>query len=137
MLEIGDKLACLENATVLDDGERVAFTVKGSTGKQMRVHCPLAEIGDVFSFLGHLAKAAGEARNAPTPPVPHTHNYLAPVPAQGIGFQAGDHPDRTLLVVRLFGFDLAFEIQSNELARLADDISRIARTLSAGGNQCQ
>lgn len=61
-----------------------------------------------------------------------THNFLSPVPARGIGFQAGRSPEETLLVVRLSGFDMAFQIQSSGLASLADELGRIARTLSAG-----
>jgi hypothetical protein len=47
----GNKLAGFEDAMVFDNGEEVAFTVKASTGKQIRVHCPLAELGDIFSYL--------------------------------------------------------------------------------------
>ena len=133
----GEKLLRFENAMYFDNGETVAFTIKTSAGKQLRVHCPIAELGDIFSYLGELAKAAGEARIAPIPPIPQTQNYLAPIPAQGIGFQAGPTLDETLVVVRLFGFDFAFQIQSSGLARLADDVARIARTLSAGGSQVQ
>jgi hypothetical protein len=130
----GEKLMCLEDAAVFDDGEIVAFTIKSETGKQLRLNCSLPEIGDICSFLATAAKAAGEMRNAPTPPFPHGHNYLAPVPSQGIGFQAGANPGETLLVVRLFGFDMAFSVPSSALVRMADELGRIARTLSAGGN---
>jgi hypothetical protein len=129
----GEKLMCLEDPAVFDDGETVAFTIKNATGKQMRVNCSLPEIGDICSFLGTVAKAAGEIRNAPTPPFPHGHNYLAPIPAQGIGFQAGANLGETILVMRLFGFDMAFSVESSGLARIADEVARIARTLSAEG----
>jgi hypothetical protein len=72
------------------------------------VNCPLPELGDIFSFLGHLAKVAAETQDKEDPPLPAGHNYLAPIPAQGMGFQAGNSPDETLLVMRLFGFDMAF-----------------------------
>ena len=133
MIGPGDKLAALEDATILENGERIAFTIKTSEGRQMRVNCSLAEIGDIFSFLGQAAKEAGMTKDAPSPPPSGAYNHLAPVPAQGIGFQAGQQPDSTLLVMRLFGFDMAFEVPSSGLVRLADDIARIARTLSASG----
>ncbi len=104
----GEKLLCLEDAAVFDEGNTVAFTIKSETGKQLRLNCSLPEIGDVCSFLGRAAKAAGEIRNAPAPVFPHGHNYLAPIPAQGIGFQAGADASETILVMRLFGFDMAF-----------------------------
>ncbi len=128
----GDKLGRFDDAMAFDDGEVVAFTVNAANGKQLRVHCPLAELGDIFSYLGQLAKAAGEMRGVPMPPIPQTHNYLAPVPVEGIAFQAGTQPDETLLVMRLSGFDMAFAVSSSGLVALADDVQRIALTLSAG-----
>lgn len=134
----GDKLAGFEDAMSCDDGETVAFTVKTATGKKLRVNCPLAELGDIFNYLGLLAKAAGEARNVPTPPIPQAHqSYLAPIPVEGIGFAAGAGPDETLLLMRFSGFDMAFAVSSSGLVALADDIRRIALTLSAGGRQPQ
>ena len=133
----GRKLRQLSDAAVFDDGETVRFCVDAFGTKKLDVFCPVAQLGDIFSFLGHLAKAAGEARDAPTPPLPHGHNYLAPLPAQRVGFQAGSTPDETLLVVRLFGFDMAFAAPSSGLARMADELGRIARTLSAGSPKPQ
>jgi len=133
----GRKLRQLSDAAVFDDGETVGFCVDAFGTKKLDVFCSIAELGDIFSFLGNLAKAAGDLRAAPTPPMPQAHNYLAPVPAQGAGFQAGSTPDETLLVVRLFGFDMAFAVPSSGLARIADELGRIARTLSAGPSRPQ
>jgi hypothetical protein len=132
----GDKLAALEDGAASDDGD-LAFTVKTTSGKAMRVHCPLAELGDIFAFLGQLAKAGGEMRNVPMPSAPQTQNYLAPIPSKGIAFQAGTHPGETLIVMRLTGFDMAFAVPSKGLVTLADDIRRIALTLSSGGGDHQ
>jgi hypothetical protein len=133
----GDKFAGLDDAMVFDNGETVAFTIQTATGKQMRVNCAVAELGDVFSYLGQIAKAAGEARSVSTLPKPQAHNYLAPVPAQAIGLQAGDRPDETLLVIRLFGFDMAFAVPTSGIVRLADDFVRAGYKLSPGSNQVQ
>jgi hypothetical protein len=133
----GEKLAGLGDAMSFDNGEVVAFTVKATTGKAMRVHCPIAELGDIFSYLGQLAKSAGEMRNVSMPPIPQSQNYLAPIPASAIGFQAGAGPDETLIVMRLSGFDMAFAVPSSGLVALAEDIRRIALTLSSGGGNPQ
>jgi hypothetical protein len=135
MLGTGDKFSTLVDAVVLPGGGRVAFTIKTVSGKELRVNCALAELGDIFSYLGTLAKAAGEARNAPEPLNLQTHNYLAPIPAQGIGLQAGEKSGETLLVVRLAGFDMAFSVESSGIVRLADEFVRKAHTLSAGKDQ--
>jgi hypothetical protein len=134
---VGHKLKTLSSAAVLNEGEDVAFTVETEDGRRLVLNCSLPEIGDIFNFLGHLAKAAGEERTVPVPTPPAGYNYLAPVPATGIGFQGGTTPDETLLVIRLAAFDLAFSVPSSGLARLADEIGRMARTLSAGSGKPQ
>ncbi len=137
MNERGEKIVRFLNAGVLDDGQSVAFTIETEDGNQYPLNCPLSELGDIFNFLGLLAKGAGEVRNAPPPPKSSTYNYLAPIPAVGIGFAAGKTADQTLLIVRLSGFDMAFGFESSGLTALADDIARIARTLSAGSGRPQ
>jgi hypothetical protein len=134
---VGGKLLRLSDGAVFNDGEYVVFTVVRHDGKKLRVNCSLPELGDTFCFLGQLARIATESQDKDTPRVPEGHNYLAPIPAQGMGFQAGDSPDETLLVMRLFGFDLGFSVPSNVLVEVADDIARIARTLSAGSGKPQ
>jgi hypothetical protein len=134
---IGGKLLHISEGTPFNDGENVAFTITRHDRKKLRVNCPLAELGDVFTYLGHLAEAAAEAQDREDPPFPAGHDYIAPIPAQAVGFQAGNSPDMTLLIVRLFGFDMAFSVPSNALAEHADDLARIARTLSAGSGRFQ
>ena len=114
-----------------DDGEAVAFRIERVDGEILDVSCSLPEIGDIFNFLGSLAKDAGELRATQPQKPTEGYNYITAIPAQGIGFQPGPGPDETMIVIRLTGFDMAFAVPNNALARLADDISRIARTLSA------
>lgn len=129
----GDRLKSLDDATAFDYGETAAFTIKTETGKQLRVHCPIAEIGDIIFYLATVAREFGATREIPKLAPHETRNYLVPIPAEGIGFQFGQTRDTVLLVVGLSGFDLAFELSSSNVATLADDFARIARTLSAGG----
>lgn len=126
----GEQLATLDDPAAFDNGETVAFTIKTTTSKQMRVNCQLAMIGDIFSFLGRLAKAAGELRISPASDSLKLQNdYVAPIPAQGMGLQPGANPGKTNLVVRLHGFDMAFEVESSGIVRLADEFVRVARSL--------
>jgi hypothetical protein len=129
----GEKLMCIENAAIFDGGDTIAFTIKDETGKQLRVNCSLPEVGDICSFLGLAAKAAGETRNIPLEDRLDTYNYAAPIPAQGIGFMAGSDLSETILVMRLFGFDMAFSVESSGLVSAANEFARIARTLSGKG----
>ena len=122
---------------IFENGERVAFTITVASGEKIRVNCVLAELGDIFCFLGNLAKCAAEMQDKEPASSSEGHNYLAPVPAQGMGFQAGSSPEETLLVMRLFGFDMAFSVSSSGLAEVADGFARTARTLSAGTGKRQ
>jgi hypothetical protein len=108
----GAKFASIEGALVFDNGVTVAFTVTTGTGKQLRVNCKIAEPGEIFSFLGHAAKAASELRNVPSTLQPR--DYLVPVPAQGMGLQVGERPAETLLATRLSGFDVASQSRLTE-----------------------
>ena len=136
-VSIGSKLSCFSNPVAFNDGECVAFTIETHDGQSLRVNCELPELGHVFAFLGELAKSAAEIQGREDPPLPQTQNFLAPVPAHGMAFQAGRAPDETLLVMRLFGFDMSFAVSSSGLAALADDFARTARTLSAGSGKPQ
>jgi len=135
MLERGSRLKTITDTGIFDGGETVAFAIEAESGDRLALNCSLPELGDIFCTLGMLAKGAGEARNLPEPGSQGQQDYLAPIPAVGIAFQAGRSADETLLIMRLSGFDLAFAVPSDGLARLADDIARIARTLSAGHGQ--
>jgi hypothetical protein len=129
MTVLGDRLAKLEEPMTFDNGKTLAFTIVTTTGKRLRVNCSLIELGDIFSFLGQIAEYAAKQQGSE---LHQTTADLAPIPASGIAFAAGRTADETLLVMRLSGFDMAFAIPNDGLARLADDIARIARTLSVG-----
>jgi hypothetical protein len=122
----GDKLATIDEPEVLDNGNMIAFTVRTVSGASLRVNCAVATLGDVFSFLAELAKAAGDRRlSSPAP------SHFVPIPAIGMGLAKGQGPNEVLLVIHLPGFQMAFEVQSSAIEGLADEFFRISRTLSA------
>lgn len=137
MIPEGNRLTQLSNALVLDDGDAVAFRVEREHGQTLDLACDLALIGDIFAFLGTLAKAAGVAQGKEAPAPSRTYNYLVPIPAVGIGFQPGPRADETMIVIRLTGFDVAYSVPNNALAEMADGIARTARTLSASAQKPQ
>lgn len=128
----GFQLRALTNGWLSPDKSAVGFRVERHDDTSLDIWCPVAEIGDFIRNLCHLA-AASVPRESPHP----TNQFLAPIPAMGMGFQSGETPNKTLLVMRLRGIDLAFEVASSGLAALADDVSRIARTLSADPSKPQ
>lgn len=127
------KLLQLSEAAIMDNQQGIGFAIETHEGEKLKVCCSLAEIGDIFSFLGGIAKQAAAqdaslAENAKQP-----SQYLAPIPAMGMGFQAGQTPDETLLVMNCFGFWVAFAVPSAGLKEVAAGFSRTAQTLSASG----
>jgi hypothetical protein len=111
------------------DGD-VGFRIEREDGAELDVACSVPEIGDIFSFLGTLAKHAGEETQASLQDNPQ-QSYLVPIPATEIGFASSASPNETLLVIGLHGFGLAFSIPNSGLERMADELARTARTLSA------
>jgi hypothetical protein len=137
MIHDGDRLAGLSNAMVMQGGDAIAFRVERRDGQSLDVVCDLVEVGDIFSFLGTLAKAAASEQETESATPSRSDRYLAPIPASGIGFQPGPGVDETMIVMRLNGFDVAFAVPNSGLVALADDIARIARTLSANHQKPQ
>ena len=122
------KLTGLSMAIAAPDGESIGFSVETVDGKRLRVECPLAEVGDIFAFLGHLAKAANDRRNVETsPPTTGSGNY-APIPAHRVAFQNGTEANETILIVQLAGFDVAFSTKTDELAKVVDEFARATKT---------
>jgi hypothetical protein len=80
----------------------------------LSVSCPLAELGDIFSFLASLAKAAAQVRGMESPA---SQLYFAPIPIDGLGFATGRTPDETLIVVSLGGFGMTRSPSSGRSAR--------------------
>jgi hypothetical protein len=126
------QILSLSSAAASPDGTAISFTLETSDGP-IPLFFPSVDLGELLAFFGHAARAVGDMVDAPGPP----KNDLVPIPASGMGFQAGRTPDTTLLVMNLSGFGLAFEVESSDLVGMADDLGQTLRTLSAGGRQRQ
>ena len=123
-----DRLLRLSNAEWRDGGETVAFRIERQDGRQLNLSCPLAEVGDIFSFLANAARVAAAERDTE---FQSSQPYFAPIPISGLGFATGRTPDETLIVVNLAGFALAFSAPNNTLAEFGRGLGRTAETLSA------
>jgi hypothetical protein len=130
------QILSLKDAESLNDGIAIAFTMETTHG-EARLALPTSDLGNVLSFFGSFATHVGDSLHATGRPTWPPINDLAPIPATGIGFQAGTTPDTTLLVMNISGFAMAFEIASSSLADMADELSRVARTLSAAATKPQ
>jgi hypothetical protein len=123
----------LSDAHASEDGAVLSFTLVTSSSR-IPLRCAAVDIGEIMAFFGHAAKVVGEMINTS---MNEPNNDVVPIPITGIGFQEGPMPDTTLLLLDVSRFRLAFEVPSSALAGMADDIVRIARTLSAEGSNPQ
>jgi hypothetical protein len=135
MFEQDNELTVIDPACVSDDGQAIGIRLHRTDATAFDVWCEVGRLNDVFCLLGTLAKAAGEQRGDEPPLPPLTQNETMPIPALGAGFQVGDGPDDIRLLIRLHGFDMAFQVPRSELAGLSASLSRTASTLSADPSQ--
>jgi hypothetical protein len=135
MFEPGNQLADIDGTCVSDDGQAVGMRFHRADKTSFDLWCEVNRLNDVFHLLASLAKAAGEQRGGDPPLPPHTQNETTPIPMLGAGFQVGGEPDDVRLLIRLHGFDIAFQMPRSELPGLSATLSRTAATLSASPTQ--
>jgi hypothetical protein len=131
MFEQGNELTDIDMTCVSDDGNALGMRIHRADATAFDLWCEVTRLNDVFHLLAALAKAAGEQRGGEPPLPPLTQNETTPIPTLGAGFQIGNGPDDIRLVIRLYGFDIAFQVPRSELAGFSAALSRSAATLSA------
>jgi hypothetical protein len=129
-------LKSLSDPRVLDGGEALSLVIETDDAPPFPLKFTAPEAADLVHFICGMATAAAVERASEFPPTDPRY-YFAPIPATGIGFAAGRTPDTTVFVLNLSGFPMTFEVPSSGLADMADELVRIARTLSAGGPKGQ
>jgi len=128
------QLLRLADAMISPDGTSLWVRADTVTGERLDLAIPLAELGDTVQFLVSCADFAISHSDQADEPAPTgmQKNEWAPISIRGIGLGPGRSPDESMLMVRLSCCQLAFPVPGSDLARLADDFARNARTLSAG-----
>jgi hypothetical protein len=126
---LDDALLRISDPNILPDGW-FRFTMERRDGETFTASCTATEAPDVIAYFAMTAKAANEAQGfgAETPP---QAAQRTPIHVTGIGFAPGEPPSETHLILNMSGIALSFAISNSGLARLADDVARVARTLSA------
>jgi hypothetical protein len=123
----------LRDARLTTDGLALSFTLE-TDAADLALHVPTVDIGRIVAFFVGAASACDDLFGAAERPMPE---HLDPVPALGIGFSTLGTPERTAMIVRLPGFDLAFAVESRRLADTARSLNSTLATLSASGHQPQ
>lgn len=114
------------NAAASHDGKHFAVCVETDDDTALDLEIPIEEIGDVVQFFVEVA-------NHVDADVRHEQRQYSPIPIRGLGLATSYTPDETLLIIRLAGFELAFQLDSKRVAELGKDFARMAKTLSASG----
>jgi len=124
------KIAAITDFAMTGDGKKFAFNVVTQDHQKTNLEIDATELGTLIQYLiTHAATMAMRAHNDSVELSPQGQTY-SPIPTQGIGISSGSSHSDSLLVVRLFGFELAFEIPNSELASLAESIGRTATLMS-------
>ena len=126
------RLKNLSDGGIAEDGSSVRMRINSDRGPIVDLEIAIDDMGTLIAFLATLAAHAGERRDTSGLPPRRAQNQVIPIPARGLGFGVDEQDLSGLfpgivepgvknrlasLVVRLPGFDLAF--QTGDL-RIAD-----------------
>ncbi len=121
------EIARLSNAGVDDDGATVRFRIEGTDGREIDVSCDHAQLEGLVHYMAQLGRLSAAKRGDVTP-----HRFGAtdnvsvnPIETSDIGFMRGMESDESVLVVRMFGFDLGFSVTAPQLRALHAEIERM------------
>lgn len=113
------------------DGSKYAFQIDTTQNVSIDLELASDRLGPIVQFLVANAAATGRQLYEQT----HVHKEqpenVVPIPTEAFGLVPGPSPDTMLLLVRLYGFDLGFEIPIWMLAEFGDRISRTAEELAS------
>ena len=124
------RIAELRNFTLSGDTSACAFTIMTADGGQYPFEIETAELGALVQWLVTAASVTGRNATLDGAPRDPESKSSVPIPMEGMGMALSDSPDKSLLVVRLYTFELAFEIPNTKLAGLAQNIQQTAALMA-------
>ena len=113
--------------TLIDNGEKIGFTIKGDDGQSLSVTGSMEEMGRAFRALLSLTSSAGEMRGKLPSPT-SSQGLVFPAAAYGLLIFPGKEPDQTIISMRLFGLDVGFSVSQTKIVQCADKIAYAAKT---------
>ena len=131
------KLKEIVDFQMSDDGTMFAFKIVTADDQSLDIEIPAGEMGALVRFFvmnGAELERTAFLNGADNEPRDH---LLTPIPTKGIGLAGGAVHSHPLLVTRLFGFDLAFEVEPGELQRLAAEFAQAALLMAANTTKPQ
>ena len=127
MVEKSLKLERLSAAGCADDGRRVGFRIEGGGGDHVDIDCDAADLEGIIRFLVALGGAAAEKRGGVAPQTMGATDLvsISPIGISDLGFMQERGSGDTVLVMRMFGFDLGFQLSPEQLLGLKREFERL------------
>lgn len=127
MADLPIELMRLSNGTCSDDGTRVRFRIESPGDGGVEIECAHSDIESVIRFMIGLGGLAAARRPEVTP---HTMGRtdrvrIDPIDISDLGFMRERESGETVLVMRMFGFDLGFAVSRDQLAGLKAELDRL------------
>lgn len=120
-------LSRLTDAAVSEDGETLHFSVEGQDGSKVEISCGHRDLESIIHYMIQLGQTSAARRSQVTP-----HQFGAtdrvetsPLEISDIGLMKGLETDDAVLVARMSGVDLGFQVSPYHLKALHAEIERI------------
>jgi hypothetical protein len=113
------------------DGKGFSLKIVTEMGLESRLEFPCEELGTIVHFLVSQAAEMGQRARQDGATAKSDAKPFSPIPVEAVYTSSSDSHLETCLVVRLFGFDLAFRIPTTALPALADNIRHAATLMSS------
>ena len=117
----------ISKAELSQDRTSCILHIDARNDQRVSLEIPLSEFSGVVSFLAQVAASASS-------PAPEAAPIQA-MPISGLGIAASRNPDESLLMVQLPGLELAFSAPSDRMAYATEQLSQMAKTLTAKETQ--
>ncbi len=121
------ELLRLTGASVSDDGETVHFQIDGRDGRRVEIACDHRDLDGIIRYMIQLGQISAARRDQITP-----HQFgktdrveTNPMEITDIGLMKGLETSDAVLVARMSGVDLGFQVSPYHLKALHGEIERI------------
>ncbi len=127
MAETIIELARLADAETDAAGNTVRFRIEGKDGDAVTIVCDQADLEPIIHYMIQLGRLSAARRTDVTPRgFGHTDRVeTSPVAVSDIGLMRGLETDEGVLVARMDGFDLGFQVTPAQLRALHAEIERV------------
>ncbi len=121
------ELARLIGAEVSDNGETIQFGIEGRDGRKVDISCDYRDLESIIHYMIQLGQNSAARRNQVTPhQFGHTDRVeTSPLVISDIGLMKGLEDSDGVLVARMSGVDLGFQVSPYHLKALHAEIERI------------